>query len=337
MNRTALTLLAVIACLAAAAAAKAVLAPLAASLMILALVWPLHAWLQSRLPTALALLGSILVVVLTLSVGLLLAVWAFSTISRDLVSNVGTYQRVIASLDHWLKSFGVTLDALWSGGLSPSWLIRQAQWLAGHINSAVTFLIVCLIYTCLGLPEVAPLNAKLGAAPAGSAQALALAAGREAAAKIRVYMAVRTLMSLITGLLVGLLARSFGLGNPVELGIIAFVLNYIPFVGPFVATLVPTALAAIHLPSWTGVLAIFAGLNIVQSVVGSYVEPRIAGNALAMSPVLVLFAVFFWMFLWGVFGAFIGVPIVIVVLTLCGQIPSARWLARLFDGRREPG
>jgi predicted PurR-regulated permease PerM len=61
---------------------------------------------------------------------------------------------------------------------------------------------------------------------------------------------------------------------------------------------------------------VFVGLNVIQFLIGSYLEPRIAGAALSLSPFLVLFAVFFWAFLWGLPGAFIGVPIVIACLTL---------------------
>jgi AI-2 transport protein TqsA len=74
---------------------------------------------------------------------------------------------------------------------------------------------------------------------------------------------------------------------------------------------------------------IFACLNIIQFLIGSYIEPRVAGNALTISPFLVLFSVFFWTFLWGFFGAFIGVPIAIALLTFCAESPSSRWVADL--------
>ena len=77
---------------------------------------------------------------------------------------------------------------------------------------------------------------------------------------------------------------------------------------------------------------IFGCLNLIQFLVGSYLEPRIAGTFLSISPFMVLFAVFFWTFLWGIPGAFIGVPIVIAVLTLCDQHEFSRWLGRLFGG-----
>ena len=82
--------------------------------------------------------------------------------------------------------------------------------------------------------------------------------------------------------------------------------------------------------SWQMVLFVFICLNVIQFVVGSYLEPRFVGNALSISPFLVLFAVFFWTYLWGLAGAFIGVPIAIAILTICAEHPSARWVADLF-------
>jgi hypothetical protein len=72
---------------------------------------------------------------------------------------------------------------------------------------------------------------------------------------------------------------------------------------------------------------VFIGLNIVQFVVGSYIEPRVAGAAVSVSPFMVLFAVFFWGMLWGIAGAFIGVPILISLAGLCAKNPATRGIA----------
>ena len=150
------------------------------------------------------------------------------------------------------------------------------------------------------------------------------------AAKIRRYMLVRTAMSVITGLLVWAFARAVGLQLAEEWGFIAFSLNYIPFLGPLVATVFPTLFAMTQFGSWQAVIAVFACLNLIQFIVGSYIEPRVAGSALSISPAMVLFSVFFLSYLWGVFGAFIGVPITIALVTYCAQHPSSAWLAELF-------
>jgi AI-2 transport protein TqsA len=159
-----------------------------------------------------------------------------------------------------------------------------------------------------------------------------LAGGAETAAKLRRYMLVRTLMSVMTGALVWGFAVVVGLPLAAEWGVIAFALNYVPFIGPFVATVFPTVFAIAQFESWQMAVLVFACLNLIQFLVGSYLEPRIAGNALAISPFLVLFAVFFWTFMWGIAGAFIGVPIAIV----CEQHPSSRWIADLLGGPGKP-
>jgi predicted PurR-regulated permease PerM len=123
-----------------------------------------------------------------------------------------------------------------------------------------------------------------------------------------------------------------GLQFAVEWGVIAFALNYIPFLGPFIATLFPTLLAMTQFDTWQAVLGTFICLNVIQFVIGSYVEPRLSGSVLSISPFLVLFAIFFWTFLWGLFGTFIGVPIALAILTFCDQHPSSRWLADLLGG-----
>jgi len=135
---------------------------------------------------------------------------------------------------------------------------------------------------------------------------------------------------VMTGVLVWLFVLLCGLPLATEWGVIAFAFNYIPFIGPFVATILPTLFAVAQFDAWQNAVLVFAMLNLIQFLVGSYLEPLIAGNVLSISPFLVLFAVFFWTFLWGISGAFIGIPIVIAVLTLCEQHPSSRWVAELF-------
>jgi predicted PurR-regulated permease PerM len=136
-------------------------------------------------------------------------------------------------------------------------------------------------------------------------------------------------MSVLTGGLVWAFAVLSGLPLALEWGVIAFTLNYIPFIGPFIATLFPTLLATIQFESWEAVVTVFACLNVIQFVVGSYIEPRLSGSALAISPFVVLFSIFLWTFLWGLPGTFMGVPIAVAVLTYCSKGRSTRWLAHL--------
>jgi AI-2 transport protein TqsA len=225
---------------------------------------------------------------------------------------------------------------LWAEHFNVGWLIRLFQQATIRLNGMLSFSLVMLIYVMLGLIEVEDAAGKLGAVETGEFGRVVLAGGAETAAKLRRYMLVRTLMSVMTGALVWGFAVVVGLPLAAEWGVIAFALNYIPFIGPFVATVFPTVFAIAQFESWQMAVLVFACLNLIQFLVGSYLEPRIAGNALAISPFLVLFAVFFWTFVWGIAGAFIGVPIAIAALTLCEQHPSSRWIADLLGGPGKP-
>src|SRR4029077_14002205 len=168
------------------------------------------------------------------------------------------------------------------------------------------------------------------AMPNRGAAELLLNGSSATATKFRSYLLIRTLMSMATGGLVWAFATLAGLQLAAEWGVIAFALNYIPFIGPFVATVFPTLFAVAQFKSWEMVVLVFACLNLIQFLIVSYLEPRSAGSALAISSFVVLFAVFFCTFLWGISGTFIGVPIAIAMLTLCRQFPSSQWVVDLF-------
>jgi predicted PurR-regulated permease PerM len=209
------------------------------------------------------------------------------------------------------------------------WLVRMLQGVALRLNTMISFWIVVVVYVLLGLLDTEAIVRNARAALSPHMASVLIDGSALTAAKLRHYMLVRTIMSLATGTMVWALSAAFGLRFSAEWGIIAFILNYIPFIGPFVATLLPTLYALAQFGSPEAAILIFAGLNIIQFVIGSYIEPRVAGYALAISPFVVLFSVFFWSFLWGLFGTFIGVPITIAVLTYCAQSPSTSWISRL--------
>jgi AI-2 transport protein TqsA len=86
------------------------------------------------------------------------------------------------------------------------------------------------------------------------------------------------------------------------------------------------------LETWQAVIVVFIGLAAIQFVIGNYIEPRAAGAALSISPLVVVFAVFFWGLLWGIPRALIGVPVMLTIIAICAEFPSSRWVATLLSG-----
>jgi len=337
--RASATLLAAIAVSVAAYQAEAVFAPLTLGLFIIALVWPIHDWLQRRMPSlaALAIVTTATVVVVVVFASLI--VWGFARVSTTLISDAARYQEIYNMAIDWLDRHGVSIAGVWADNVNASRMLGWAQQVTSRVKTTLSFWLITLLYVILGLTEVNGMRRKLEAHVESDAAKAFLSATADTARKFRAYMVVRTEMSLATGALVGLFAWAVGLQFPVEWGVIAFTLNYIPFIGPFVATLVPTLLEMTQFTTWEALFGLFVCLNVIQFVIGSYVEPRVSGAVLAISPVVVLFAVFFWAYIWGLYGAFIGVPIFIAALTFCGHYPSTRWIADLLGGpqRTKPG
>jgi AI-2 transport protein TqsA len=122
-----------------------------------------------------------------------------------------------------------------------------------------------------------------------------------------------------------------GLDLAIAWGIISLVLNCIPYIGTLIAVILPVIFATAQFESWKMPVIVFGGLYIIQFVIGNYLEPMIAGKALAVPPFAMLVAFFFWGFLWGMPGAFIGLPMAIALITICEQSPSSRWIVRLLS------
>ena len=313
--------------------ARSILAPVAFSLFVIAIVWPLQRALETKMPRLLALVAALLVTLLVVSVLGYLIVWAFGTVGRWLIDNALRFQALYMQWTDWLEEHGILVTSLLVENFNAGWLIRAVQEIGGRLHGLISFLVITFVFTALGLLEVDIARKNIASLGNKEVAQTILQASTQIAAKFQKYMLVRTQMSVLTGLVVWGFTLLAGLELATAWGVIAFVLNYIPFIGPLVATVFPTLFALAQVGSWQLAAIVFLGLNLIQFLIGSYLEPRIAGAALSVSPFLVLFAVFFWAFLWGIPGAFIGVPIVIACLTLCEQRESTRWVATLLSGR----
>jgi AI-2 transport protein TqsA len=329
--KIATAIIAAVLVVAAAERASQVFAPLAFALFVIAMVWPMQNWLQARMPKLAALAITMIVTVAVCLAFASLAVWGFGRVGHSLLADAAGYQALYGAAVAWLDGHGVSVAGLWAEHFNVGWLLRAAQYVTGRVNTTLSFWLIALVYVVLGLLELDDARRRLEALGNGTARVV-LDGSAATAAKLRKYMLVRSLMSVMTGLLVGAFAAATGLRFAFEWGVIAFALNYVPFIGPLAATLFPTLLAMTQFESWPAVVGVFVCLNVIQFVIGSYVEPRVAGSMLSISPTLVLFSIFFWTFLWGLFGTFIGVPIALAILTFCAQHPSSRWIADLLGG-----
>lgn len=152
---------------------------------------------------------------------------------------------------------------------------------------------------------------------------------------IRRYMAIKTLVSLLTGVLVALMLWILGIPFALLLGLLAFMLNFVPNVGSIIAAIPAVLLAVVDAGLGTAV-GIAIGYVAINIGVGNGLEPRVMGRGLGLSPLIILLSLIFWGWVLGPVGMLLSVP-----LTMTGKIileadPSTQWLALLMSGGARP-
>jgi len=149
---------------------------------------------------------------------------------------------------------------------------------------------------------------------------------------IRHYMAIKTEMSLLVGVLVTALMFLTKVQYPLLWGFVAFLLNYIPNIGSVVAAIPPIVLATVEHGVAIGCVDA-AAFVVINCVVGYVLEPKLLGQGLDLSPLIVLIALIFFGWLLGPVGMFLSPPLAVVMKIIFVSFPETRWIAALMANR----
>ncbi|HEV8069005.1 MAG TPA: AI-2E family transporter [Planctomycetaceae bacterium] len=150
---------------------------------------------------------------------------------------------------------------------------------------------------------------------------------------IRKYIVTKTAISAVAGVLVGTILWMMGLRMAVLFGLLAFLFNYIPNVGPIVASLLPIPIAFAQFENPWMVLPVVALPGTVHMIIGNFVEPKLMGQGLELHPVAVLLALAFLGLLWGVIGMVLAVPIAAMARIVLSRFATTRALGELLAGQ----
>jgi predicted PurR-regulated permease PerM len=153
------------------------------------------------------------------------------------------------------------------------------------------------------------------------------------------YIALKTIVSLSTGLLSYFTLLFIGVDAPAFWAFLIFVLNYIPNIGSLIATLFPAIFALFQFGELTQGFLVLATVGSIQMVIGNFVEPKLMGNSLNISPLVVLLTLAAWGVMWGITGMLLSVPITIILIIIMAEFPSTRPIAILLsqDGQFNKG
>jgi predicted PurR-regulated permease PerM len=134
------------------------------------------------------------------------------------------------------------------------------------------------------------------------------------------YLSVVAVINFVVGLGACLIAYFIGLPNPVAWGVLAFILNFIPYIGALIMEAVLLAVGLVTFPTLIQALiapVLYFGFTTLE---GHFITPSIMGRRLALNPLTVFLALIFWTWLWGPIGAFLAVPLLIVALVAINHL-----------------
>ena len=238
----------------------------------------------------------------------------------------GAFEFIVNNLkvDEKIESISDMIDPGWAMGL-----------VAGLLNSlrdvlTNTFLIIfTMIFILL---EASTAKTKLTAAFGASERALK--SPREFLQNLGRYLGIKTLVSLATGLCAGVLTWSLGLDFPLLWAMLAFLLNYVPTIGSIIAAVPAVLLALVQIgPGAAGATALgFIGINIVF---GNFLEPRLMGYGVGISPLVVFVGLVAWGFIFGPVGMLLSVPLTMTLKMALESDERTRWVAILLGSGRD--
>ena len=148
---------------------------------------------------------------------------------------------------------------------------------------------------------------------------------------IKRYLTVKTFASLLTAVLAYCVLLIMGVNFPLLWAFIIFTFNFIPYVGSFIATLLPSVFAALQYDSLTHFLWTFLLVQLMQTLVANFIEPKIVGRSLNLSPLVVFITLTIWGTIWGVLGMIIAVPVTSILVIVLAQFPNTRYVAVLLS------
>ena len=146
---------------------------------------------------------------------------------------------------------------------------------------------------------------------------------------LRMFLGIKTLSSLAVGIGTGALLLALGVQFAVTWGFLAFLLNFVPTLGPIASILMPVLISFVQFDGALRPIAIAAALGLMHVGISNVIEPRFMGERLNLSFFVIFLSLFFWGWLWGPAGVLLGVPVTASIKIILERIPATAHIALL--------
>jgi len=323
-----LALASIVVIIAGMKAAKDILVPFLLSGFIAVICGPLLLWLKRR-----GLNDTIAIIVVMTSVsiiGLLVATLLGNSVN-DFAHNLQFYQgkfdNLVAALADLLGKVGITIEkkAL-AEYVDPGAAMRLVSEVFSGFGNALSNAFIIILTVIFILFESSSFREKMEGAFEKSD--FSMAGFDKFIKSINKYMAIKTWISLATGIFVAVWLAILKVDYPLLWGLLAFLLNYVPNIGSIIAAIPAVLLALIQFGIFKASL-VAGGFALVNIVIGSILEPRFLGKGLGLSTLVVFISLAFWGWVLGPVGMFLSVPLTMTVKIALSSSDETSWISTM--------
>ena len=326
------------------------LVPITFSLFLVLLMAPIDRWVAERVPSAISWLGHVtaMTTILAVLLGFMAALWvsahqilqkypAPSQTSPEAIFGMQESARAgsgsSASNSLISEVPGLVKEMLGGAGIDLSgrlveWFSVQAVHVLQSTGIALASLIVVFFLTLIMLIEAPSWRSKLALVLNPTATEEAVSSVEMIERKLQRYLLARTVLGILTAILYAGWLWVFGIDLLVVWALLAFLLNFIPTFGSIIIGVLAAGYAYVETDPGTA-LTVAAGLFMIEQVMGNYVDPRVQGRTVSLSPAVVFTALLLWAWIWGIAGAILAVPITISIAIICAHVERLQCVAVL--------
>ncbi len=317
-------------------AATPILIPFILAVFIAIICAPLLYWLQrKKVPNVLAVLIVVLGILgLTTLTGYFVGS-SINNFTRSLPAYLESLQGIQASVVAWLEGMDIQLNRqLLEEHFNPGVALQMSANMLTGLGGMATNMFMILLTVVFILLEAAGFRAKFQAAMADPQKTLAHFS--EFTESVNRYLAIKTAVSLATGLVITIWLAILGVDYPVLWGLLAFFLNFVPNIGSIIAA-IPAVLLALVQFGLPRTMLVAAGYLVVNILVGSIIEPKFMGQGLGLSTLVVFLSLIFWGWVLGPVGMLLSVPLTMIVKIALGSFDDTRWISIMLGSGKSAG
>ena len=312
--------------------AAPLLVPFLLAVFIAVISFPLMSWLQLKGLTKGLSLTLVMLLVMSIGIGLSLLIGGSIT---DLSQNLPGYQQKISEewseVIRWLDEHGVSAADNLKEVFDPAAAMALVSTILKGFGSVLTNSFLIILTVIFILIEAAGFTQKslgLNNVNSNSSQSDEKDFSKKFVEKLRKYMSMKTIISMMTGVVIAIAMWLIGVDYPVLWGVLAFMLNFVPNIGSIIAA-VPAILLTIVQLGFASALLVAAVYVTVNVIIGSVVEPKYMGKGLGLSTLVVFVSLVLWGWVLGPVGMLLSVPLTIAVKLGLDSSPETQWLGHL--------